>query len=1089
MKKIKHLLTVVLLLTLSIASAQVEQIPLPPQVTGFCGATRGFWTIVPVDMTIIEVRVPTTFNAGAQSIAIVTFNGNTPPPAFPGTTLNYNTEFLIQGDNSPTGIAVNIPVTAGQVLGCYGSRNGCNSYGPTGPFNTNLFGFPITLTRSGMQTNIQFTFPFPIWTESAFNVSRVEVTCSLGGGGGGGLCTPDPSGCVTVICPADETAACITDVDLDPLLATASSGCGAIVGQWVSNAYINGAPGCPGTTYTYVYRAVDDQGNIGCCERVITIDNTPAVVTVIPGGTVNCVDEISVDLSDATVTNSCADYNLYITAPEVVGTEGCPGAQYIYTYRLIDVCGRVVEATRTFTEAANAGPVVTAPVDITCSCLAGITPNPDNAVVVTSCGIGSTVTVAGPQVFGPVDCNNTIYRYTYTVTDDCGRTATDTQDFTVANGPPVFQNCPGDNWLVLNCEDFGGEGGTIAVIQAWIASVTATTSCAIPLTVFNNFNSNNINTCVNNGYNTVTFRATDNCGRTSFCTGVYVVVDTEAPNITTNPQDHYEVCNAMTQMNLTNWVQNRGGAVASDGCSGGNVNWQASPANPQWNGTCGSQTVTFIVTDNCGNKTSASATFNVLDPLPPDLSQQPSDMSVECDTDFDAAFAAWLANNGGAMATDQCGNVNWTTDPTNPELSDDCGNTGSVTVVFIADDGCGNSVATDPATFSVVDTTDPVFTFVPVDATVECLDDVVFGTPTAEDNCGDASITFEDETILSVEGGLSGGQEVPPNGSAGSGTVSGSYNPGTGKLTIDVSYEGLSGNTTASHIHQAPDGSNGGVVFPLPITTGTTSGSYSFMVDLDAAQAAELEDGNYYVNIHTETVPSGELRAQLFVKICIGNSTRTWTASDDCGNTTTASQTITFEDTQAPEFTFVPNDLTFYCVDGDDVSDIPDAIAEDNCDDDVTITFEDVFNTGPTGPDDCGNGYGYDLVRTWIAVDDCGNIATAVTLAWFKGPLSFGGGNNNGLISSGNSGFTENLFEINPNPVDDKLNVLFNASIEQKATIRVFDILGRVVHSEVETVAKGVNRTELSVESFIAGTYLISIELDDKVMTKKFIKR
>ena len=436
-------------------------------------------------------------------------------------------------------------------------------------------------------------------------------SCAIAGGGD---CLMNA--CVTVTCPPDVTVACITDVDLDPDLATAASGCGAILGQWISNAEISGVPGCPGTTYTYLYKAVDDTGEIGCCERIITIDNTDPVLTVPPGATVNCFDEISVNVNDAEVTNTCADWNLYLAAPQVVGPQGCPGTQYIYTYRVVDACGRVVEATQTFTEGANAAPTITAPADVTCTCLGGVTPNPDNAAVTTSCGAGSSVTVTGPQIFGPIDCNGTVYRYTYTVTDDCGRMATDIQDYTVSNGPPVFDGCPGDNWLVLNCEDFGGESGTIDVIEAWIASVTASTSCGLELTVFNNFNPNNINTCVNNGYNTVTFRATDNCGRSSFCTGVYVVVDTEAPTIIEEAQDHWEMCNYNTQANLTAWVQNHGGAVALDGCSTTNISWQASPSNPQINciGAMGTTSVTvqFIVTDNCGNKTTTEATFNAL---------------------------------------------------------------------------------------------------------------------------------------------------------------------------------------------------------------------------------------------------------------------------------------------------------------------------------------------------------------------------------------------------------------------------------------------------------------------------------------------
>jgi len=90
---------------------------------------------------------------------------------------------------------------------------------------------------------------------------------------------------------------------------------------------------------------------------------------------------------------------------------------------------------------------------------------------------------------------------------------------------------------------------------------------------------------------------------------------------------------------------------------------------------------------------------------------------------------------------------------------------------------------------------------------------------------------------------------------------------------------------------------------------------------------------------------------------------RTWTATDDCGNTRTASQTISVDDSVAPVISSVPGPTTIECP-AQPVFASP--TATDACDASVSLTFEDT-----TIPGTCPAAH----VRTWTATDDCGNTA------------------------------------------------------------------------------------------------------------------
>jgi gliding motility-associated-like protein len=97
--------------------------------------------------------------------------------------------------------------------------------------------------------------------------------------------------------------------------------------------------------------------------------------------------------------------------------------------------------------------------------------------------------------------------------------------------------------------------------------------------------------------------------------------------------------------------------------------------------------------------------------------------------------------------------------------------------------------------------------------------------------------------------------------------------------------------------------------------------------------------------------------------------TRTWTATDACGNTVSADQSISTSDTTAPTFdqTDLPSDVVVECA---AVPDQETLTATDNCGDAI-VTVEDIRTDG-----NCNSNYV--ITRTYTATDDCGLTNTHV---------------------------------------------------------------------------------------------------------------
>lgn len=146
-------------------------------------------------------------------------------------------------------------------------------------------------------------------------------------------------------------------------------------------------------------------------------------------------------------------------------------------------------------------------------------------------------------------------------------------------------------------------------------------------------------------------------------------------------------------------------------------------------------------------------------------------------------------------------------------------------------------------------------------------------------------------TLITYQASLSGPAESPPNASPGTGFALVGLDTTTHSLSVDVTFSGLLGTTTASHIHcctAVPGTGTAGIATETPtfvgFPLGVTSGSYSQTFDTslasiynpafvaanggsvaasEVALAGGLAAGEAYLNIHTSVVPGGEIRGFL----------------------------------------------------------------------------------------------------------------------------------------------------------------------------------------------------------------------------------
>ena len=679
----------------------------------------------------------------------------------------------------------------------------------------------------------------------------------------------------TVACPADVVA---------PTVPTVTDNCGNTLTP--SAPVISAPPTCEGfVTYTYTF--TDCEGNTHNWVYTYTIDSPDFTMPANASSTVACPADV-VAPTVPTVTDACGN-TLTPSAPVISAMPTCEG-NVTYTYTFADCGGNTHDWVYTytiesadFTMPANASSTVACPADVVAPTVPTVTDN-----------CGNTLTPSAPVISAMPTCEGNV-TYTYTFTDCEGNThdwvytyTIERNDFTMPANAASTVACPAD------------------VVAPTVPTIT------------------------------------DNCGNT---------LTPSAPVISAMPTCEGNVTYTYTFTD----------------CEGNTHDWVYTytierndftmPANASSTVACPADVVAPTVptvTDNCGN---------TLTPNAPVISATPTcegDVTytytfTDCEGNMhDWVYTYTIELNDFTMPANASSTVVCSADvvaPTVPTVTDNCGNTltpsapvisamptceGDVTYTYTFTD-CEGNTHDWVYTYTIDDNIVPTGT-APANLAFQCITDI----PVADIN----TITDEADNCL-------GTVTV---------TVADTNNGGTGCLgnpyvvTRTFTLTDCAGNATdLVQTITVEDNTNPTFVETLPTDlflecTGT------------APIAAVLTATD---NCSTATVTFDEQRTD---GTCPSNYTltRTWTATDVCGNQTTHTQTIVIQDTTPPVFTGdLPTDIFTDC---DNIPIAPTLTALDNCGN-VTITFDEQQVDG-----DCSSRY--ELVRTWTATDDCGNSST-----------------------------------------------------------------------------------------------------------------
>jgi len=719
-----------------------------------------------------------------------------------------------------------------------------------------------------------------------------------------------------IICPPNITVDCNANT-LPPAtgVATATDFCDLTPTITFSDMTV-ATSGCAlGYKINRTWMAVDDSGNISMCVQMITLtDNTPPVISCPQNITITCT--ASTDPSNtgtATATDHC-DASPTVTFSDVTTGGECPQERIIHrTWKAADDCGNMSTCLQNIFVEDNTPPVITCPPNITIECSAGTDPaNTGTATATDNCD--GTPTITFSDVNSPSGPQTFLITRTWKATDDCGNMSTCIQLILVHDSTPPTITCPDD--ITIECNT--------STLPPVTGSATASDNCDTDLDLdFSDVTAGGA--CPEELTIIRTWIATDDCGNTATCVQEIFVSDDFAPEITC-PANITVLCTESTLPAIT------GMATATDNCDPSATITFTDISLP---GVCPQEitiTRTWKATDDCGNTSTCNQIIFVDDNQGPVISC-PSNITISCDA------STLPGNTGSATATDNCTG--------NPIIGSSdviaggiCPQEMTITRTWIAQDGCGNSNSC--IQIIVVQDNQAPFIICPQDVTIQCSEGTLpntTGMATATDNCNDApDIDFDDV----VDGGVC---------------------PQPTVITRTwTAMDGCGNVSTCVQIITVIDLSPPSIVCPDDITIECSESTLPGNTGM--ATASDNCDIDPAITF-TDITAGGACPQELTI-------TRTWMATDQCGNTSSCDQSIFVEDSSAPLIT-CPDDVTISCTDSTDPDDTGFATATDNCSDNLDISFSDV-TTGGSCPQ------AHTITRTWVAEDECGNTSLCIQL-------------------------------------------------------------------------------------------------------------